>query len=163
MCSEGLVCSPAAPSPGPATKPLSPLFEDSLPDKKPTQTHTNTRAEVNHRAETKTELKVVGGWGIQTGFLTIDHKCEREILVESMFLDSYQDSVLPSILLCYIPDHQGIPIHVVSGALLCCHHAILQPVRKKGPLSKLLERRVQIIFLLQPRLCSKLDHSDDVI
>lgn len=57
----------------------------------------------------------------------IDHKCEREILVESVFLVSYQDRVLPSILLCHIPDHQGAPIHVVSGALLCCHHAILQP------------------------------------
>lgn len=62
--------------------------------------------------------------------LTIDHKFEGEILVESVFFDSCKDSVLPSIFLCYIPDHQGAPFHVVSGALLCCHHAILQPVGK---------------------------------
>lgn len=86
------------------------------------QTHTN-RAMFNHWGKSKTELKVGGDF--KPSFLTIDHKCEREILVESMFLDSYQDSVRSSILLCYIPDYQGIPIHVISGALLCCHLAIL--------------------------------------
>jgi len=37
-CSDGLVCSPAALSPSLATTPLSPLSEDSLSDKKRTQT-----------------------------------------------------------------------------------------------------------------------------
>ena len=108
--------------------------------RKPTHTHTRTRAQFNHWGELKIEQKWVGGWRIEPGFLTIDHKSECEILEESVFLDSYQDSVLPSILLCYVPDHQGISIHVVSGALLRCHLAILQPVggkkKKKRPLSK---------------------------
>lgn len=74
-------------------------------------------------------------------FLTVNHKCECEILVESVFLVSYKDRVLPSILFCNIPDNQGTSTHVVSGALLCCNRAILQPARKKkSPLSK-VERR----------------------
>ena len=62
--------------------------------------------------------------------LTIDHKLEGEILVESVFFDSCKDGVLPSVFLSYVPDHQGDPLHVVSGALLCCHHTILKPVGK---------------------------------
>ena len=105
-----------------------------------THTHTHTRAKFNHRGESKTEQKWVGGWRIAPELLTIDHKSECKILEESVFLDSYQDSVLPSILLCYVPDHQGISFHVVSGALLRCHLAIFQPVRgetkKKRTLNK---------------------------
>lgn len=64
-------------------------------------------------------------------FLTIDNKCEREILVKPVFLDSHQDCVLPSILLCNITDHQGVPINVITGALVFRHHAVLKPTRKK--------------------------------
>lgn len=47
MCSEGLVCSPVVLTLDPAMTLLSPLSEDSLSDKKPTQTPTQTRAKFN--------------------------------------------------------------------------------------------------------------------
>lgn len=81
-------------------------------------------------------------------FLTVYHEFEREILVKSVFLDSHQDSVLSSILLCYIPDYQGIPIDVVSGALLCCHHAILQPVTRDRSMS-------EVLFVKEIKIISK--------
>lgn len=119
--------------------------------RKPTNTqahaHTHTRAKFNHWGELKTEQKWVDGWRIEPELLTIDHKSECEILEESVFLDSYKDSVPPSILLCYVPDHQGVSFHVVSGALLRCHLAVLQPVRgeKKEDSKQSLVRRVEII------------------
>lgn len=64
--------------------------------------------------------------------LTIDHKREREIPIQAMLLEPYKDSVFSCILLCDIPDDQGSPIHVVSGALLCCHPTILQPDGKEN-------------------------------
>lgn len=89
---------------------------------------------------------MISGWRM---FLTVYHKCEREILVKSVLLDSHQDSVLSGILLRYIPYYQGIPIDVVSGALLCCHHAILQPVTRDRSVSKVLFVK-EIKIILKP-------------
>lgn len=59
--------------------------------------------------------------------LTIYHQCECEVLEKSILLDPSKDGVDSCVLFCNIPNNQGKPVYMVTGAPLGCNHPILQP------------------------------------